>query len=219
MRLFNISCCNHPHAFFVACMLLMGHAASRADEPQIPEVLKPWENWVTWGVKHQDCPKVYSNASEPICFWPSRLDLSASADAGTWTMAVNVFEETWVPLPGSADIWPVNVRAGEELVVVVQREGHPEVKLARRTTNAAGRVSLERNATEDCDPEADWPPLTCRRRQRSSGTELGRQQRSVVETYAQRAGRQGPARGTGLPADRRRHPDLVANRHRSDRFG
>ena len=110
------------------CALLLGSIAV-ADDPDVPKVLQPWEDWVTWGVKHRDCPKLYSSADKPICFWPSKLELSASEDGATWQTSVNVFEESWVPLPGTREVWPINVRVGDDLVVVVERDGRPAVKL------------------------------------------------------------------------------------------
>ncbi len=49
------------------CVLLLGSIAV-ADDPDVPQVLKPWEDWVTWGVKHRDCPKLYSSAEEAGLF-------------------------------------------------------------------------------------------------------------------------------------------------------
>ena len=44
-------------------------------------------------------------------------------------MSVRVFEETWVPLPGTRDVWPTDVRDGEVDMVVIEREGRPVVNL------------------------------------------------------------------------------------------
>ncbi len=108
--------------------LLVGGIA-QAQQKEIPEALKPWEGWVTWGEQHPDCPTPYDNADKHICFWPSRLSLSANRNEGAWTAGVTVFEETWVPLPGSGEVWPLNVRANGELIPVLARDGSPFVQL------------------------------------------------------------------------------------------
>ncbi len=116
-------------AVFVSALLLVVPSAT-VDGQDIPEVLQPWQDWVTWGVEHRDCPTLYSSADKPICFWPSQLQLSVGGEGGEFATTVNVFEDTWVPLPGSADAWPMSVRVGEDNVPVVERDGHPAVKLS-----------------------------------------------------------------------------------------
>lgn len=93
------------------CLLSFSALPVAAAPPEVPEVLKAWEGWVTWGVEHRDCPTLYSSADEPICFWPSRLEFSASEEGGSWNTTVRVFEDAWVELPGSGDLWPINVHS------------------------------------------------------------------------------------------------------------
>jgi hypothetical protein len=111
------------------CVSLLVGGIAQAQQKEIPEALKPWEGWVTWGEQHPDCPTPYDNADKHICFWPSRLSLSANRNEGAWTAGVTVFEETWVPLPGSGAVWPLNVRANGELIPVLARDGSPFVQL------------------------------------------------------------------------------------------
>ncbi len=40
-----------------------------------------------------------------------------------------------MPLPGTRDIWPINVRVGDDLVAVVERDGRPAVKLPAGCSN------------------------------------------------------------------------------------
>ena len=109
-------------------VLLMHSAQSNGQE--IPEVLEPWKDWVTWDVEHRDCPTLYSAANKPICFWPSVLDLTVDRQGGKFSTVVRVFDEAWVPLPGSPDIWPRSVRVGDDEVPVVERNGTPAVRLS-----------------------------------------------------------------------------------------
>ncbi len=125
-------------AIFVSASMAVVPAAT-ADDQVIPEVLQPWKDWVTWGVEHRDCPTLYSSADKPICFWPSQLQLSVGSDGGEFATTVNVFEDTWVPLPGSAEAWPMSVRVGEDNVPVVERDGHPAVKLSAGLQKLSGK--------------------------------------------------------------------------------
>jgi hypothetical protein len=136
------------------CIFLLVDATATGAPPDVPETLKPWEGWVTWGVEHRDCPTLYSSAHEPICFWPSRLELSASEEGGTWNTSVRVFEESWVELPGSSDLWPMNVRVGEEPAVVVGREGHPAVKLPAGQQQLSGEFRWDQMPQRIAIPKA-----------------------------------------------------------------
>ncbi len=113
----------------VIALLAAVNAAAQEANPRLPPALEPWQDWVTWDERHADCPSPYNNAGQHLCFWPSRLLLQADASNGSWELSVTVFEKCWVPLPGDTDIWPLEVTADGDAVVVVSRDGHPNVKL------------------------------------------------------------------------------------------
>jgi hypothetical protein len=104
-------------------------ALGQPQSRQIPEALKSWEAWATWDVQHRDCPTPYNSAAEHFCFWPSTLSLSADEHEGAWNVEITAFDETWVPLPGNAELWPMNVQDGGEALVVVERDGVPFTQL------------------------------------------------------------------------------------------
>lgn len=112
------------------CAMFLWMEIARGDEFEIPEVLKPWKAWVTWPDKDRACPTLFNNADERICFWPSRLSLNVEQNKATWSIAVSVFTETWIPLPGNAETWPLNVLADGKPVAVLERNGKPFVRLA-----------------------------------------------------------------------------------------
>ncbi len=136
------------------CLLSFSGLTAAAAPPEVPEVLKSWEGWVTWGVEHRDCPTLYSSAEEPICFWPSRLEFSASEEGGSWNTTVRVFEDAWVELPGSGDLWPINVRVGEDPAVVVGRNGRPAVKLPAGLQQLSGEFRWDRMPQRIAIPKA-----------------------------------------------------------------
>ncbi len=122
--------CRWLGCVLVWLQMLVVASPVQAQTRDIPDPLRPWQDWVTWDVPHRNCPAVYSDAQTRICFWPSELSLSARQDGGKWTLNVDVFEQTLVPLPGNAEVWPVGVRAGGETVPVVESaDRRPAVSL------------------------------------------------------------------------------------------
>lgn len=121
------------------CAAPLEPQSSPSAEPrEIPAALKPWETWATWDVPHRFCPTPYDTADKPICFWPSRLALQVDRAGGAFNLAVTVFSETWVPLPGGKDVWPVDVKLGGAAIPVVEHDGRPAVKLGPGTHQLEG---------------------------------------------------------------------------------
>lgn len=112
-------------------LAVVGMPATRvlAVEKEIPAALQPWESWATWKDQQRHAPKTYRSASEHISVWPSKLSLVADQQEGSWNISVAVFSETWLTIPGSGDTWPVEVRDGDAVVPVVERNGRPAVQL------------------------------------------------------------------------------------------
>lgn len=104
-------------------------APPAANPREIPAPLRAWENWATWDAPHRFCPTPYNTADKHICFWPSRLDLKVDPAGGSFGLAVTVFSETWVPLPGGKEVWPEEVKLGGAVIPVVEHDGRPAVKL------------------------------------------------------------------------------------------
>ncbi len=124
----------------LAALPASNHAAPPAEEnlKQIPDALKPWENWATWNEQHRLCPTPYSDARKHLCFWPSRFGLQAERAGGKFDLVVTVFHETWVPLPGSQEVWPLDVRSNGVPVPVIEHGGNPSVRLNAGTMRLDG---------------------------------------------------------------------------------
>ncbi len=119
------------HVVWVVAMLWAGaFAPGYAQSPSIPEPLQSWQEWSLWGVEHRQSPKLYSDGETPIDYWPSRMELTATEGGGKFTVDVEVFEPTWVALPGSPSRWPLNVRDGDDEISVLERDKMPAIKLA-----------------------------------------------------------------------------------------
>lgn len=119
-------------------LLALGSAAIAQELRTIPPALQPWESWATWNDTHRFCPTPYSDPKAHRCFWPSRLDLQVTNSGARFSLALTAFHETWVPLPGGADAWPQEVRAGGRPVVVVERDGVPSVRVPAGDTRMEG---------------------------------------------------------------------------------
>jgi hypothetical protein len=122
------------------CAALLANGLAFAQPKEIPPELEPWKNWVLWGESHPDCPTPFNAADQHICFWPSRLTLTAGQQQGSWQIQVQAFEEAWVPLPGDGRNWPSNVRSNDEQVPVVQRDGVPSVRLPAGVHDLTGEL-------------------------------------------------------------------------------
>ncbi len=116
--------------FFVLTFLpLFTHAQPQGTTKEIPEPLRGWEGWATWDDSDRACPAPYQDPAKRLCFWPSRLAIEIESDSGRFDLEVSVFRETWIPLPGGGDVWPVDVKANGALLPVVEHDGRPSVKL------------------------------------------------------------------------------------------
>ena len=131
-------------ARFPRCLLFLAALTASAAPPdddktaRIPEPLKAWADWATWDNPHRHCPTPYSDPKKHLCFWPSKLALDVQKAGGRFELAVTVFSETWMPLPGSAESWPLTVTANGAPVPVVEHGGVPSVRLTPGTHQLAG---------------------------------------------------------------------------------
>lgn len=104
----------------------------------IPDPLKAWEQWATWDDKLRDAPPAYSDARIRQAFWPSRLGLQVEKSGARIELNVSVFAETWIPLPGGFDAWPMEVKANGTTVPVVERNHLPAIRLLPGTWKIEG---------------------------------------------------------------------------------
>ncbi len=124
---------------FLLALLSLGTSATAQEPRSIPPALREWESWATWNDPHRFCPTPYSDTKTHRCFWPSRLDLQVTNSSGSFALSVMAFHETWIPLPGSSDVWPQDVQAGGRPIVVVERDGVPSVRVVAGDTRLEGR--------------------------------------------------------------------------------
>jgi hypothetical protein len=124
-------------ALFVWLLAGPGRAAPLAPA-DVPEPLRPWVPWVLQGATEVACPYVHASREQRRCAWPSRLELSLGDPRGEFVQEWQVYDRTWVPLPGDAQRWPQEVKVGDELAVVQAQDGRPGVELAPGTHRLTG---------------------------------------------------------------------------------
>ena len=110
----------------------------------VPEPLKPWTDWVLYGETDYQCPFVYSNHKQRTCAWPSALILELSNSQGRFTQQWQVYQETWISLPGNEKHWPQSVRLNDKPALVVARQQLPAIKLSPGRYRISGEYNWDR---------------------------------------------------------------------------
>ncbi|MBF0179516.1 MAG: hypothetical protein HQM03_05765 [Magnetococcales bacterium] len=105
---------------------------------RVPEPLKPWVEWALHGQEEAQCPMAFNDAAQRICQWPSgltlRLEKGFGRFVGQWRMA----RPGWVPLPGSADRWPQEVKVDGKATPLLAHDQTPGVWLAEGEHQVSG---------------------------------------------------------------------------------
>jgi hypothetical protein len=107
---------------------------------EVPESLKPWVDWVSQGQEHKRCPFLYSSFEQFYCAWPDELNLSLGASGGEFSQRWQVFEESWLMLPGEAQYWPTDVTLNGKPAVVISRNGAPAIQVGAGNYTVKGRL-------------------------------------------------------------------------------
>ncbi|MGL6289600.1 MAG: hypothetical protein ACRC2H_02820, partial [Silanimonas sp.] len=115
----------------MAVSLMAASGATSAVAP--PPGLQGWEAWVTDQQAFRRCPLQAGQAGggeqEFDCAWPGVLDVQADASGARFAQRWTTYAEAWVPLPGSDEHWPQQVRVNGAAVPVVDRSGRPSIRL------------------------------------------------------------------------------------------
>lgn len=97
----------------------------------VPPSLETWREWALDGQQHRRCPFwMAGDFGEPAnhaCAWPERLELQVGDLSGRFVQRWRAFADTWLPLPGDTENWPLEVRLDGAPSPVVERDGLPAV--------------------------------------------------------------------------------------------
>ncbi len=132
---------------FVSAMLLsvcIGHTQSaQSAESVVPDELRGWQAWVLRGEEYRTCPFLSNrdpnSESAYRCAWPERLRVEVNARGGQFTQRWQVLAESWIALPGNAEVWPREVRVNGNAAAVVLRSNVPQLRLQPGSYTLAGR--------------------------------------------------------------------------------
>ena len=120
-------------ARFLRCLPFLLFACIAHAAPDVPSALEPWRGWVMHEQEYRACPLVAGQpgdtANNYLCAWPGVLHLAADDTGADLSQHWRVDAESWIRLAGDSEHWPQQVTINGQPAVVVDRDGHPQVRL------------------------------------------------------------------------------------------
>ncbi|MBF0203120.1 MAG: hypothetical protein HQK67_02150 [Desulfamplus sp.] len=94
------------------------------NQPPIPDILKPWIDWVLHDkTRSIECIPHFNNPDVFQCAWATAIDLDLNSSGGTFTQEWQIYHETYIPLPGgntgSTSQWPEDVMVNAMPAVII----------------------------------------------------------------------------------------------------
>ncbi len=117
--------------FIVFYLLLSVSLASPLTKEKVPEPLKPWVNWVLQNEEDYQCPFFFNDFQTKQCAWSGKLTLNLKSKQAFFASQWLVYKNSWIPLPGNLDHWPLNVTINKKPALVISKQGKPSVKLSK----------------------------------------------------------------------------------------
>lgn len=111
--------------------------ATPISREDVPDPLKPWIGWVLHG-DGKACPYLDGTEDSNICTWSSELRLSLSDRTGSFDQQWRVYTDAWVPLPGSDEQWPLDVRVDNTPAAVMLIDDQPQILLKKGEHSVTG---------------------------------------------------------------------------------
>ncbi|MBW6454042.1 MAG: hypothetical protein K0A92_09730 [Methyloprofundus sp.] len=96
----------------------------------IPKPLEPWVNWVLEDSPRYQCPFSYNNHQQKYCAWPSQLNLTLNKQQGQFNSYWQVYNDSYISLPGDSNFWPQNVSINDKPAIVIKHNNSPTIKLS-----------------------------------------------------------------------------------------
>ncbi|MGZ5056385.1 MAG: hypothetical protein ACXWAT_15785, partial [Methylobacter sp.] len=116
---------------FLAIALFSSTAQAKPLTPeQVPDPLKPWIAWVLQdNVPEPACPFIFNDYEQKRCSWPTQMQLDLTPDKGVFSISWQVYQDSWIGLPGDKTYWPLNVTVDGKTGLVMDKNGSPSIKL------------------------------------------------------------------------------------------
>ena len=131
--------------FCLIFVLVTAQRCTAKNPPYIPNILKPWQDWVLHHhQKELDCIPAYNNPQDLHCVWPTTLDIDLHSKGGRFQQSWHTYYETWIPLPGSNLQWPINVKVNHEAAIVISKDNQPQILLPPGAHRVSGEFIWEK---------------------------------------------------------------------------
>ncbi len=127
--------------FLLVCFFIS--FSTHAKQINIPEPLKPWQDWVMFGHEEQLCPTPYNNPEDHLCVWPTSLTLTVDDKKGQFIEKGIKYTEGWVALPGNNEHWPLETKINGKPAAIVSHNGLPAVFLPQGEFVLQGQFSWD----------------------------------------------------------------------------
>ncbi len=133
-------------------MLLLGIASfsvsAQDADVHVPQELQDWVPWVLHGEEYRNCPFFMNSEpkgeSQHVCAWPGRLNLDVDSSGGRFSQRWQIYQDSWVILPGDTNNWPQNVTVGVDPITVIAWNGRPAIRLTTGRYTLSGRFVWQR---------------------------------------------------------------------------
>ncbi|MDD2760267.1 MAG: hypothetical protein PHH11_08220 [Methylomonas sp.] len=117
-------------SLFLLLALTTGiYPAQAFDQQNIPDLLKPWVNWVMADNPEYQCPFFYGDFQQKRCSWAGTLNLDLEPKQGRFEGTWTLHQQDWIELPGDDRSWPQQVMINQKPAIVVERQGKPAIQL------------------------------------------------------------------------------------------
>jgi len=131
-----------PFLFLLHLVLVQPGFTQANEYVYVPESLQPWIEWVKQKNRDLTCPSMEKSR---ICVWPGKLSLSVDEDRAGFELTVKVERaNSYVQLPGSQQVWPINVTSNGKDVTVLNRQGSPFALLGQGEHTLKGSFSWQK---------------------------------------------------------------------------
>jgi hypothetical protein len=113
-------------------------------EVKVPAPLKPWVDWVLH--EHEEellCTPNYNDVKAFRCNWPAALVLDIRSDSGSFSQNWLLEDESWLQLPGNAQLWPQKVTINSKPALILKHDGAPQVKLPAGKYQVSGAFTWQ----------------------------------------------------------------------------
>lgn len=114
---------------WIIAWLLVTQSTWAIQKQELPEVLKPWANWVLGEESQFDCPFAYQDFQQKHCSWPGVLKLDLNQQGGHFNGEWQLYRADWLILPGDPQHWPKQVSVNRQSAVVIEHDGKPSIYL------------------------------------------------------------------------------------------